>query len=100
MTSVTFRPDGRDRASPNARNKHFRWVDPLSQALHRDTLLSVNRNNRELVTLDKRSGSIQRSRYLGEAPDGPHSVVVLGDIAIISYPERGGLIFLDLTGDC
>ena len=88
------------RFEPNARNKHFRWVDPLSQALHRDTLLSVNRNNRELVTLEKCSGSIERSRYLGEAPNGPHSVVVLGDLAIVSYPERGGLIFLDLTADC
>ena len=59
-----------------------------------------NRNNRELVTLDKCSGSFDRSRYLGEAPNGPHSVVVLGDLAIVSYPEREGLIFLDLTADC
>ena len=88
------------RFEPNATNKHFRWVDPLSQALHRDTLLSVNRNNRELVTLDKRSGSIKHSRYLGEAPNGPHSVVVLGDLAIVSYPEREGLIFLDLAANC
>lgn len=87
------------RFEPNARNKHFRWVDPLSQALHGDTLLSVNRNNRELVRLDKRSGDIERSRYLGEAPNGPHSVVVLGELAIVSYPERGGLIFLDLAAD-
>ena len=88
------------RFEPNARNKHFRWVDPLSQALHGDMLLSVNRNNRELVALDKRSGRIERSRYLGEAPNGPHSVVVLRDLAIVSYPERGGLIFLDLAADC
>ena len=62
-------------------------------------LLSVNRNNREFVALDKRSGRIERSRYLGEGPNGPHSVVVLGDLAIVSYPERGGLIFLDLAAD-
>ena len=85
------------RFSPNSRNEHFRWVDPLSQALHRDKLLSVNRNNRELVTLDKLTGCIERSVYLGEAPNGPHSVVVFGDMAIISYPERGGLIFHNIA---
>lgn len=85
------------RFSPNHRNKHFRWVDPLSQALYRDKLLSVNRNNRELVMLDKISGRIERSVYLGEAPNGPHSVAVFGDMAVISYPERGGLVFNDLA---
>ena len=85
------------RFSPNCRNKHFRWVDPLSQALYRDKLLSVNRNNRELVMLDKLSGRIERSVYLGEAPNGPHSIAIFGDMAIISYPERGGLIFLSLA---
>ena len=85
------------RLHPNSRNKHFRWADPLSQALYRDRLLSVNRNNRELVTLDKLTGRIEHSAYLGEAPNGPHSVVVAGDMAIISYPERHGLIFVDLA---
>ena len=85
------------RFAPNSRNKHFRWVDPLSQALYRDKLLSVNRNNRELVILNKLTGQIERSVYLGEAPNGPHSVAVFGDIAVISYPERGGLIFHDLA---
>ena len=85
------------RFSPNSWNKHFCWVDPLSQALYRDKLLSVNRNNRELVTLDKLTGCIERSVYLGDAPNGPHSVVVFGDMAIISYPERGGLIFHNLA---
>ena len=84
------------RFQANSRNKHFRWVDPLSQALYRDKLLSVNRNNRELVTLDKASGRVESSIYLGEAPNGPHSVVIFGDTAIISYPTRGGLIFYDL----
>ncbi len=87
------------RFETNARNKDFGWVDPLSQALFFDKLLSVNRNNRELVTLDKRTGCIERAQYLGEAPNGPHSVVVLGHLAIVSYPERGGLIFQDLAGD-
>ena len=81
------------RFVPNARNRHFRWVDPLSQAIYRDRLLSVNRNNRELVTLDKSTGSIERSDYLGEAPNGPRSVVICHDFAVIAYPEREGLIF-------
>lgn len=87
------------RFSPNVRNTHFRWVDPLAQALYRDKLLFVNRNNRELVTLDKFTGKIERSVYLGEAPSGPHTVVVVGDVAIISCPARGGLIFHDLKTD-
>ena len=87
------------RLTANARNKHFPWVDPLSQALYRNKLLSVNRNNRELVTLDKFTGRIDHSVYLGEAPNGPHSVAVIGDTAIISYPERGGLIFHDLAAN-
>ena len=84
------------RFAPNSRNRDFRWADPLSQALYRGKLLSVNRNNRELVTVDKRSGNIECSVYLGEAPDGPHSVAVLDDVAVISYPKRGGIIFHDL----
>ena len=84
------------RFKPNARNPHFRWVDPLSQALYRDKLLSVNRNNRDLVLLDRRSGRSERTVYLGEAPNGPHSVVVFDDLVVVSYPEREGLIFLDL----
>ena len=83
----------------HARNRHFRWVDPLSQELYRDKLLSVNRNNCELVTLDRLTGCIERSVYLGEAPNGPHSLAVFGDTAIISYPERGGLLFHDLVRD-
>ena len=85
------------RFPPNSRNKHFRWADPLSQALYRDKLLSVNRNSMELVTLDKVTGRIEHSAYLGEAPNGPHSVVVFGDEAVISYPGRGGLIFHNLA---
>ena len=87
------------RFSPNSRNEHFRWADPLSQAFYRDKLLSVNRNNRELVMLDKLTGRIERSVYLGEAANGPHSVAVFDDMAIISYPERGGLIFHNLAAN-
>ena len=84
------------RLEPNARNEHFRWVDPLSQALYRNMLITVNRNNRELVVLDRRSGRVKHTAYLGDAPNGPHSVVVVDDMAVISYPERGGLVFYDL----
>lgn len=88
---------GNHRFPPNSRNKHFQWVDPLSQALYRNKLLSVNRNNLELVMLDTITSRIEHSVYLGEAPNGPHSVVSFGDMAIISYPEIGGLIFHDLA---
>ncbi len=77
-------------------DKHFAWVDPLSQALYGDKLISVNRNNRELVVLDKRSGHVEQVAFLGDAPNGPDAVVVVGDEAIISYPERRGLIFHNL----
>ncbi len=85
------------RFSPNATNKHFPWVDPLSQAPFREKLLSVNRNNCELVTLDKRSGRIENATFLGDAPNGPRAVVVVDDVAIVSYPARQGLIFHDLS---
>ena len=84
------------RFAPNANNKQFPWVDPLSQALYRDKLLSVNRNNCELVTVDKRSRRIESAIFLGDAPNAPRAVVVVDDVAIISYPERQGLIFHDL----
>jgi hypothetical protein len=84
------------RFAPNDHNKHVPWVDPLSQALYRDKLLSVNRNNCELVTLDKRSGRIESAIFLGDAPNGPRAVVIVDDVAIISYPARQGLIFHDL----
>jgi hypothetical protein len=82
--------------APNANNKQFPWVDPLSQALYRDKLLSVNRNNCELATVDKRSGRIESAIFLGDAPNGPRAVVVVDNVAIISYPARQGLIFHDL----
>ena len=87
------------RFQPNGRNKHFPWVNPLSQALYRDRLLSVHRNNRQLVILDKRTGRFDRTVYLGESPNGPHSVAVFDDLAVVSYPEREGLVFLDLAAE-
>lgn len=87
------------RFAPNASNRHFPWVDPLSQVLYGDKLLSVNRNNCELVILDKHSGRIESTIFLGDAPNGPRAVVVVDDLAIISYPERRGLIFHNLCAD-
>ena len=81
---------------PNKYNKYFTWVDPLSLALFRNSVISLNRNNRELVLVDKQSREISRSIYLGEAPNGPRDVVVYGNEAIVSYPERHGLIFINL----
>ena len=92
-------PSFGNHANPRHRLAHARRRDQHSDVMGPERAHG-NRNNRELVTLDKCSGSFDRSRYLGEAPNGPHSVVVLGDLAIVSYPEREGLIFLDLTADC
>ena len=87
------------RFVPNTHNKHFSWVDPLSQAIYGDKLLSVNRNNCELVILDKFSGRVERTIFLGEAPNGPQEIVLVDEVAIINYPERQGLIFFDLRAD-
>ena len=83
----------------NARNKYFAWVDPLSQVLHRGKLLSINRNNFELATLDKHTGQMESAIFLGEAPNGPRAIVIIDDEAIISYPNLEGLIFLDLAAN-
>lgn len=81
---------------PNERNAHFPWADPLAQALYRDRLLSVNRNNQELAIIDKGTLAVEQEIYLGDAPNGPRDIVVRNDLAIVSYPERGGLVFLEL----
>jgi len=81
---------------PNKYNKYFDWVDPLSLTLYKDFVVSLNRNNCELALIDKRAGKISRSIYLGEAPNGPRDVVVYANEAIVSYPEKHGLIFIDL----
>jgi len=82
---------------PNASCKHFAWVDPLAQAIYEDYLLSVNRNNHELAVLDRASAALKKSIPLGEAPNGPRDIVVVRQEAVISYPERNGLIFVDLV---
>lgn len=85
------------RFPPNEHNKHFPWADPLSQVLYRETLLSINRNNFELVALNRRTNRIERTEFLGLAPNGPHSIAVMGDEAFVSYPSRQGLIICGLA---
>ncbi len=81
---------------PNKHNRHSTWVDPLSLALFGNSIVSLNRNNRELVLVNRQSGEVSSATYLGEAPNGPRDVVVYGNEAIVSYPERQGLVFLNL----
>lgn len=88
---------GEYRFSPNIYNKHFLWVDPLNQALYDDQLLTVNRNNRELVSINKGSGQIVKTVFLGDATNGPGALVVVGGTAIVGYGGRGGLIFHNLN---
>ena len=80
----------------NKHNKYFKWVDPLSQALYKNTILSVNRNNCELAIVRIDSFELIKTVFLGVAPNGPRDIVVFRDEVIISYPERNGLVFLKL----
>lgn len=84
------------RFETNPWSKPFRWVDPLSQALTAGLLLSVNRNNRELVILDRASLQLKKGIFLGDAPNGPRAVLVWDEYAVVSYPGRNGLIFVPL----
>jgi hypothetical protein len=82
--------------APNSHNRHFTWVDPLAQTFYKDFILSVNRNNYELAILRKDSEAVIDTIFLGEAPNGPRDLVVVKKEAIISYPARNSLIFVDL----
>jgi hypothetical protein len=77
-------------------NKHFNWADPLSVKVYGNYLLSLNRNNFELVILDKNSLDVIEVFYLGDAPNGPRDIEIISDKIIISYPERNGLVILDI----
>lgn len=48
------------RFASNDNNNFFAWADPLSQTVSGDLLLSVNRNNHELVALDRASLQIKK----------------------------------------
>jgi DNA-binding beta-propeller fold protein YncE len=65
-TSIAF-PKG-------PRNRHFAWVDPLCVSVYRGWLLAVNRNNNELVVVDR--GSAQTVARLSFAGDG-HALLAL-----------------------
>lgn len=84
------------RFASNDENSVFAWADPLSQAVSGDLLLSVNRNNHELVALDRASLQFKKSILLGEVPNGPRAVLTWGDYAVVSYPSRNGLLFVPL----
>jgi Restriction endonuclease len=85
------------RFTPNENNTHFKWVDPLCQALYKDRLLSTLRNNGEMVMLDKRTGGVASTLRVCESPNGPHALVVWKDLAIMSYPSQRALVFHDLA---
>lgn len=80
----------------NKHNKHFQEVDPLSQVVLDKVILSINRNNCEIVSIEKSTFKIIKAVFLGDAPNGPRDIVTFNNEAIISYPERNGLIFLSL----
>ena len=80
-----------------ADDSSLRWADPLSQALYKDFLLIVNRNNYELAVFERSTGKEVSYYPLGKAPNGPKDVAVTGDTAVICYPARNGLFFIDLT---
>jgi len=84
------------RFTANAHNKHFAWSDPLSQALTNSLLLSVNRNNCELMAIDRSSLQMITGVFLGEGLNGPSAVHIWEQHAVVSYPARNGLIFVPL----
>ena len=52
------------RFASNDNNNFFVWADPLSQTVSGNLLLSVNRNNHELVALDRASLQIKKFYFL------------------------------------
>ncbi|MCT7324284.1 restriction endonuclease, partial [Klebsiella quasipneumoniae] len=97
LDAESGRPVQDIRFEANSWSKPFSWVDPLSQALTVSSLLSVNRNNNELVVLDRSLLHLQKSIFLGNASNGPRAVLVWQNQAIVSYPGRNGLIFISLN---
>jgi hypothetical protein len=76
----------------------FDWVDPLAQAVYGDLLLSVNRNNFELSVTGRREEDELVTIPLGGAGNGPSTVTIVGDRALIGHHERPGLLVVDLLG--
>lgn len=49
------------------KNKHFQWVDPLGLVMYRGWLLSVNRNNNEVMVVDRASlKAVARLTFAGD----------------------------------
>lgn len=83
----------------NEHNQHFDWVDPLAMKFHHGRILAIFRNNRELVAMDPGSLEVQDRIFLGDAPNGPRDLTILGNQVVITYPEKAGLIVLDWGSD-
>jgi len=85
------------RFKKNKHNQYFQWVDPLSIAITGIYIASINRNNNELVFVDRDNLKLFKTIYLGSAPNGPRDVVIFKNEAIVSYPERNGIIFININ---
>ena len=94
--SGAWRRDVRFERTPN-NTTPYHWVDPIRQAIAGSLLLSVNRNNRQLVSLDRGSLEPKASVYLGEGRNGPGDLVVWEDWAVVSNPAKRGLHFVPLS---
>lgn len=94
IDAISFEIKTEVRFQNSIHNKYFEWVDPLSVKIYGNYIISLNRNNRELVFIDKNTLKILETIYLGEAPNGPRDIEIFNDEIIVSYPERNGLIII------
>lgn len=85
------------RFERNEYNKHFEWVDPLSVKSFGECLISLNRNNCELLVINKNDYKTVKSYYLGEAPNGPKDIELFDNEVFVSYPEKNGFVVLNLS---
>jgi hypothetical protein len=85
------------RFEKNEHNKHFEWVDPLAVKVFGAYLLSLNRNNCELLVIDKKNYHIVKSYHLGFAMNGPRDMEVFDSEIFVSYPEKNGFVVLSLS---
>lgn len=96
VDSISHEIHAEIRFDKSTHNKNFDWVDPLSLKIHKSYILSLNRNNRELVVMNRVSHEVINKIYLGEASNGPRDIEIVGEEVIISYPDRNGLIVLNI----
>lgn len=81
----------------SANTSPFPWVDPLCQATAGPLLLTVNRHNHELASLDRESLQPKSAVFLGATPNGAGGLVVWNEYAIVSHASRKGLHFIPLS---